>query len=184
MKCFFVAFFLIAMAFSAFGGDITDKAQLMGDMFTYLTNVRESLQNQALGYAAFAKGGTASATFITTAAISYVIDEQMYTLAASSVLEIATAPAVQTSTKLCIYLCSVDSAGLYTWTKGTEVAIGATPVCPAVPADNCPIAEILVNASAAFTLGTTAFNAGGSTVTATNIRRPRTGLSSLSLTGL
>lgn len=200
---------LSLLATGAFAGDITPNGMSQGDLYTFLSNVVTIVnaqkasanlilsggQNQPLGNPAMVSGGTASATFTTTVAISYVIDDALYSLAASSPLGIATAPAAQVATTSCIYLVSVTAAGGYTWTKGANVAYGSTPVAPAVPADTCPIAEIkvdLTGAASSFTLGTTAHNAGGTTVTVTNVRWPRTGTSApssvsttdLTLTGL
>lgn len=208
-KLLIILALLIAVSSVVRAGDITPQGLNQSDLVAFLTNVVtvvngskstgntsvSSAQNQPLESAAIVKGGVASATFTSTVAIDYVIADAFYALPASSPLGIATAPVAQVATTTCIYLVSVDASGNYTWTKGANAVYGGTPICPAVPASECPIAEIkvdLTGAASSFTLGATAFNATGTTVTVTNIRRPRTGTSSLaavsssdlSLTGL
>jgi len=178
----------------SFAGDITDKGMYQKDLFTFLSNVvticnaqkasanliLSGGQNQPLSVSGFVVEAVGSATFKTTATLDFVIDDALYSFAASTSIAIATAPAAQVATTSCIYLASIDAAGAITWTKGTNVAHGSTPSCPAVPADTCPIAEIkvdLTGAASSFTLGTTANNATGTTVTVTQIRWPRTGTS-------
>jgi hypothetical protein len=195
MKRFLVLIALVfTLASTSFAGDITATGMFQGDLYTFLSNVVTIVnaqkasanlilsggQNQPLSVSGFVVEAVGSATFKTTATLNYAIDDALYTFAASTSIAIATAPVAQVATTSCIYLASIDADGAITWTKGANVAYGSTPVAPAVPADTCPIAEIkvdLTGAASSFTLGTTANNATGTTVTVTQIRWPRTGTS-------
>lgn len=195
MKRFITVLSLVGiLATTAIAGSITPTGQNDGDIYAFLSNVvtvgnqavttMSSTRNQPLSVSGFAVEAVGSATFKTTATLDFCVDDTLYSFAASSSIAIATAPAAQVATTSCIYLASIDKNGAITWTKGTNVAYGSTPVCPAVPASTCPIAEIkvdLTGAASSFTLGTTANNATGTTVTVTQIRWPRTGTSAITV---
>jgi len=197
MRKQFLTFFILLMVagVALWAGDITAIGMYQGDLFTFLTNtaarsngVDASVRNQPLGSAVLAKYQTGSSTFKTTVDLYYCIDEVVYAFVASTEVTIATAPAAQVATTSCIYLASLDSSGNITWTKGTNVAAGGTPVAPAVPADTSPFAEIRVDVTGSgsdtWTLGSDTFVATATTVTVTNVRWPRTGSSALATSNL
>ena len=179
-------------------GDITGQGMSQGDLFKFLSNVvtlanetKSDYNNSRSGMQAMnlSKTGLASSTTSTIiGTCTYSIGGVMYYKGSQTA---ALSAAAQTANTSCRYLVSLNTSGTATCTKGTEVADtggsgSVTTTMPTLPASHCPVGYIVVNASAAWTLGTTGYGVatttfydlsfidGGSSVAA----------SDLSLTGL
>jgi len=179
-------------------GDITGQGMSQGDLFKFLSNVvtlanetksdynnsRSGMQAMCLSNAQIASAGTKLNVYpidYAIAGVAYSKASAAYSLSASA----------QTANTSCKYLISVNAAGTATCTAGTEVAdaggSGAvTTSLPSIPSGHCPIGYVEVNASAAWTFGTSGF--GVATTTIVNLSFIDGGssvaASDLSLTGL
>lgn len=142
---------LCSVAYTQQNEYISEKAMSQGALFRYLQRVREQDANRVISYAAITPTGTAVHL---GKDLNYLVDGIMYQVAATTTSGIAAA--AQTGYTKCQYLLSVGTDGVITTTKGTDVAVTATPVIPDTPAGKIPFANILVQtATDAFTLGTT-----------------------------
>lgn len=105
--------------------------------------------------------GTNSATLKTTTAIIYNVYNSVGLTKAATDNIAMTACAQQIASTFCYYLCSLNSSGTVTVTKGTN----NTYALPATPAGNTPFGAFLVttDASHTFTSGTTDLSATGIT---------------------
>lgn len=116
--------------------------------------IRNSLANEVFGSAALAIGSTA--TNITNAAISYKINGQVYTKAASAAAGANVAlTTVQAAGTTCYYILYVNAAGTVAAVKGTDGSV-LLPIT-SVPDLNAVIGVLRVaSGGATFQLGTTA----------------------------
>jgi hypothetical protein len=111
--------------------------------------LRDFVGNRALGNALVAEGAN-SATIKTTNAISYQINGELFTKAATDNIPM-TACATQANGTTCYYLISIAAGGAITTTKGVD----NEALIPECPVSQAPLAVLKVVASAAFTSGTT-----------------------------
>ena len=131
----------------------------------YNGDLRNTLGTFAMDAPLLAEG-TAAATVKTTNAIDFCINGIAYSKAATDSIAIQ-AGAVQNVSTHCMYLVSIDKAGLVTTTKGVEAAVTADIFLPSTPALNCVIGayKIVTDASTTYTAGTTDNGAAGITDT-------------------
>ena len=124
----------------------------------------------AFGNPTFSEGTTGTTSFLAT---PYAVNGKGYTLAPVS-NQANTACATQASGTTCLYLLSVAAgSATVTHTKGVEVVTptetnGVPSVgleLPGIPAGHCPLGQVKIVATAAYTHGTTAM---GSQETYTN----------------
>lgn len=126
--------------------------------------LRAQLLNRCVQACGLAEGTNAN-TIKTVNAVSFSINGQLYTKAATDNIAM-TAAAQQAVSTYCLYLVSIDSAGAVTVTKGTSVATD-TAVLPALPASSAPLGffKVVTDGVTTFTSGTTDLGAAGLTVT-------------------
>lgn len=133
-------------------------------------------ENARGGNMCFTKVGLAEGTNANTlkiaAAAAYTIDGVHYAKAITDNIAM-TACDLQAVSTTCLYLCSLDSSGTLTVTKGREVLTAELTAdvesleWPECPADECPIGafKIATSSSVTFTSGTTDLSATGVTDT-------------------
>ena len=144
-----------------------------------LNTLRTALLSGCFGAAGLAEGTNAN-TLKTVNAISFAIAGQLYLKAATDNIAM-TAAAEQAISTYCLYLCSLDTSGTLTVTKGTEVGTD-TAVLPATPASECAIGyfKIATDGATTFTSGTTDLGAAGITDTYVDMLFPLSGTSATS----
>ena len=131
----------------------------------YNDDIRTALGTHCLDAAGLIEGTNAN-TMKTANAIDFCIDGILYTKAATDNIAM-TAAVVQAVSTHCMYLVSIDKAGLVTTTKGVEAAVADDIFLPSTPALNCVVGafKIVTDASTTFTSGTTDLGATGITDT-------------------
>lgn len=137
---------------------------MIAELKTDLDLLRGQVMNMAFWKADIAEGTNANTLQVATA-FDYTVANVLYTKAITDNIAM-TAAAEQAISTYCIYLCSIDSSGAVTVTKGSEVATDIS-VLPAVPASECAFAafKIATDGSTTFTSGTTDLGAAGITET-------------------
>ena len=116
-----------------------------------------------LGNAQLAEGTSAN-TIKTVQAIDFLINELLYTKAATDNIAM-TACAQQAANTSCLYLITINSSGTVKTSKGTEQLTGSgQPLFyPSVPANEAVIGGIKV------ALGATTFTSGSTDLSAANV---------------
>jgi len=148
---------------------------MVNELKADLNLLRTQTQNMCLVTGDTIEGTNANTIQIQTE-IEYLIDNQIYTKAVTDNIAM-TAAALQADSTYCMYLCSIDTSGSVTITKGTELGTD-TAVLPACPASECSFAAFKIATSGAtFTSGTTDLGAGGITDTFYDLAFANTGAS-------
>lgn len=129
----------------------------------YNDDVRNALGNSAQGKAGLAEG-TAAATIQVATLFDFSIAGIMYQKAITDSIAI-TAGVVQAVSTHCLYLCTIDKAGVVTVTKGVEAKTTEDIFLPSTPADSCVWGafKIETDGSNTYTAGTTDNSATGIT---------------------
>ena len=131
----------------------------------YNQDIRNALGKHTFGAAGLAEGTNAN-TIQAATAFDYCINGIIYTKAITDNIAM-TAAAVQNISTHCMYLVSIDSAGVVTTTKGVEAKTTEDIFLPSTPAGDCPLGafKIVTDGSTTFTSGTTDLGAAGITDT-------------------
>lgn len=179
MKKFTFMFLVAVLCIATFveARSITPTGMNQGDLVAYLTlmqtRVNQAGEGATLTYPNVHKHADGSTTVDIGTTFTYSIGDYLYSKTASDTIASVSASAQATGTSA-LYLLSLDSTGSVTTTAGTAVTYGSTPAWPSLPASSAPFGgirvDILSDATAGFTLGTTAFNYDASaTVTVYNL---------------
>jgi len=162
MKRMFLVLLALMLCMPVFADKpITKHGIHQGDLVEALRIIANLCGTKVLSDPDLHQHAAGSATFDFGNSFSYMIGGTLYAKAAADEIADVSAAAQATGTA-CFYLLSLNSSGTLAATKGTAVTIGSTPAMPAVPASSVAVGalrvDILADATAGFTLGTTAFN--------------------------
>lgn len=162
MKRMFLVLALLLATLPVFADKpITKQGVHQGDLVEALRIIANINGTKVLSDPDLHYHAAGSATFDFGNTFSYMIGGSLYSKAAADEIADVTATAQATGTA-CYYMLSLNAAGTLAATKGTAVTIGSTPALPAVPASSIAVGalrvDILADATAGFTLGTSAFN--------------------------
>ena len=145
--------------------------KVIADLETLRGNSDLISRNRTMANAAIARGTTAQKVK-TVNSISYAIDGALLTKAGTDdfwTLGGAGSNTVVAGGFANKYLLLIDSAGAASVLEGTQAALAANVVLPALPASKSVVGVLTVaTAGATFVPGTTALNAGTVTATFTN----------------
>lgn len=165
-RVLFTLLLVITLAISASAWKIEPNGFGQEALYNLFSRIVERDNARTLSYANFHNSAAGSATWDVGTTFSYVINGLMYSKTASDTVAGISAAAQATGTA-CMYTFTVDTSGNVAATKGTAVAYDKTPLMPTLAASLAPFAAIKVvilpDATAGYTLGTSAFNYDAST---------------------
>ncbi|MBF0137403.1 MAG: hypothetical protein H7833_16155 [Magnetococcus sp. DMHC-1] len=161
--------------------DYTRHADLQTLLGVFLTD----MQTRCLKKAGLAIHGTNRENVLTANAVDFIIDNQFYTLAAQTEIDISAisgyTPTTQATGKSRWYLFCLSTASALSVVEGSVAASAEAALMPDPGTTVCPFCAIrVVNATGSnFTLGTTALNTANITATYVDLARPLSGSSAI-----
>lgn len=129
------------------------------DLLTIIDTFQRVLSNYALSSGGLAIKTSSSALAKTAAAMKYLIDGQMYSLAAGDMAALA---GTVTNAKFNVFVFTVDAAGNVYTQMGTEGATLGAVVMPTIADNRAVIGFVIINPTGTgnFVGGTTALDDG------------------------